>query len=69
MSTMNISGLSYGSYNANGTTSIYGSKYDEKAKNGINPITGQEECETCKNRKYQDGSDEANVSFKSAAHV
>lgn len=69
MSTLNITGLSYGSYNANGTTSIYGSKYDEKAKNGINPITGQEECETCKNRKYQDGSDEANVSFKSAAHV
>ena len=27
------------------------------------------ECETCKNRKYQDGSDEANVSFKSAAHI
>lgn len=26
------------------------------------------ECETCKNRKYQDGSDEM-VSFKSAAHV
>lgn len=27
-----------------------------------------EECQTCKNRKYQDGSDEM-VSFKSAAHV
>ena len=26
------------------------------------------ECETCRNRKYQDGSDE-NVSFKSAAHI
>lgn len=26
------------------------------------------ECETCKNRKYKDGSNE-NVSFKSAAHV
>ena len=26
------------------------------------------ECETCKNRKYQDGSDEM-VSFKSAQHV
>lgn len=25
-------------------------------------------CETCKNRKYQDGSDEM-VSFKSAAHI
>lgn len=31
--------------------------------------TGLEgECQTCKNRKYQDGSDE-NVSFKSAAHI
>lgn len=26
------------------------------------------ECETCNNRKYQDGSDE-NVSFKSATHI
>jgi hypothetical protein len=26
------------------------------------------ECQTCKNRKYQDGSDE-NVSFKAAAHI
>ncbi len=29
---------------------------------------GQEECQTCKNRKYQDGSDEM-VSFKSPQHV
>ncbi len=28
-----------------------------------------EECETCKRRKYQDGSDEQNVSFKNAAHI
>lgn len=27
-----------------------------------------EDCKTCKNRKYQDGSDEM-VSFKSAAHI
>lgn len=27
------------------------------------------DCETCKKRKYQDGSDESNVSFKSAAHI
>jgi hypothetical protein len=26
------------------------------------------ECETCKNRKYQDGSDE-NVSYKAATHI
>ncbi len=27
------------------------------------------ECQTCENRKYQDGSNEADVSFKSASHV
>ncbi len=27
------------------------------------------ECETCKNRKYQDGSDEGDVSFKAATHI
>ena len=27
------------------------------------------ECETCKNRKYQDGSNESDVSFKAAAHI
>ena len=27
------------------------------------------ECRTCKNRKYQDGSDDPGVSFKSAAHI
>ena len=32
-------------------------------------VSSSEECQTCKNRKYVDGSDEANVSFKSAAHV
>ena len=30
--------------------------------------TGQIECETCKNRKYQDGSDEM-VSFKAPGHI
>lgn len=27
------------------------------------------QCETCKERKYQDGSDEGNVSFKTAQHI
>ena len=27
------------------------------------------ECQTCKQRKYQDGSDESNVSFQTAQHV
>ena len=43
-----------------------GEKKDHKGKNGIEDPT--EECQTCKNRKYKDGSDEM-VSFKSAAHI
>ena len=27
------------------------------------------ECQTCKERKYQDGSDEADVSYKAATHI
>lgn len=34
-----------------------------------NDDSKSEECQTCKNRKYVDGSNDANVSFKSAAHV
>ena len=34
----------------------------------IAKMTGRKECETCKNRKYVDGSDEM-VSFKSAAKI
>lgn len=29
----------------------------------------ESECQTCKNRKYQDGSDDAGVSFKSPGHI
>ncbi len=34
----------------------------------IAKMTGKKECQTCKNRKYVDGSDE-NVSFKTAAKI
>lgn len=43
-----------------------GEKKDNKKKYGIEDPA--EECQTCKNRKYKDGSDEM-VSFKSAQHV
>ncbi|MBR1390168.1 MAG: hypothetical protein IJ567_01730 [Lachnospiraceae bacterium] len=39
---------------------------DEQVKAGY--VSSPEECQTCKERKYQDGSDE-NVSFKSAQHI
>lgn len=31
--------------------------------------TGVIECETCRNRQYQDGSNESDVSFKSPGHI
>lgn len=39
---------------------------DEIKKAGYE--SSPKECETCKKRKYQDGSDE-NVSYKSASHI
>ena len=65
----------FGSAAAGGTASA-----DDEKSGGIivNPGESTEvspgrrsspaECETCKNRKYQDGSDEM-VSFKSASHI
>ncbi len=41
---------------------------DPRKVNGTDGPKGATECQTCKNRKYQDGSNE-NVSFKAAAHV
>lgn len=42
--------------------------YDESSITGPGGKSSPAECETCKNRKYQDGSDEM-VSFKSASHI
>ncbi len=63
-----ISNLNYG----------YSNIYAPSSKPVVNPgestrvspgrKSSPAECETCKNRKYQDGSDEM-VSFKSAAHI
>jgi hypothetical protein len=40
---------------------------DEEKKAGRR--SSPEDCETCKNRKYQDGSNESNVSFKAPSHI
>ncbi len=32
-------------------------------------VMEESECQTCKQRKYQDGSDDPGVSFKTAAHI
>lgn len=45
------------------------SEKGEKSQTGrVNRISAPDECQTCKERKYQDGSDE-NVSFKTASHI
>lgn len=69
---------SYGSTSAGYDTGTRTSAASETGKPVQNPgestkvrpgrKSSPAECETCKNRKYQDGSDEM-VSFKSAAHI
>ncbi|MBQ8280495.1 MAG: hypothetical protein IJZ23_11690 [Roseburia sp.] len=54
-------------YVSNQVSPVADYKADEDAKK-IGAASSPEECETCKSRKYQDGSNE-NVSFKSAAHI
>lgn len=35
----------------------------------VQETSGEAECKTCKERKYQDGSDDPGVSFKSPTHI
>lgn len=74
-----LTGYIYGAYAQNMRTGAAGATEDtEKAGAVKNPgestrvapgrKSSPAECQTCKERKYQDGSDE-NVSFKSAQHI
>lgn len=47
----------------------YNDPYGMKEKNGQSESGINQECQTCKNRKYVDGSDESDVSFKSPGHI
>lgn len=47
---------------------VGGKEAEEPKETGFRRKKPGEKCETCENRKYQDGSDE-NVSFKAAAHI
>lgn len=42
---------------------------EENGIEGIMKIVEEGECQTCKERKYQDGSDDPGVSFKTASHI
>ena len=69
---MDITGVGSSSYLYGYGISDSDTKNVTGKENGIGSVDEngkQKECQTCKNRKYVDGSDEANVSFKSAAHV
>lgn len=61
---MTIGTNNYGTFDIYGNSDIYG----EADKKIPGRKSSPEECQTCKNRKYQDGSDEM-VSFKSASHI
>lgn len=60
---------SYGSYGANGADSAdrHSAVPDENVKAGRK--SSPSECETCRQRKYQDGSNEGDVSFKAPGHI
>lgn len=74
MSIIGAVNSGYGAYSAG----AYGPSAASDSKPILNPnestqrapgkLSSPAECETCKNRKYQDGSDEM-VSFKSAQHI
>lgn len=69
---MDITGVGNLSYLYNYGISDSDTRHVTGKENGIGNVDEngkQKECQTCKNRKQVDGSDEANVSFKSAAHV
>ena len=44
-----------------------GTDKDQKVKGGYK--SSPAECQTCKERKYQDGSNESDVSFKAPGHI
>ena len=75
MSIIGAIGSGYAQYRsaaAIGTSAVAGNKPilnpNASTEKAPGRVSSPAECETCKNRKYQDGSDEM-VSFKSAQHI
>ena len=72
MTVGSIGGYGYNNYYNNlniNSDSKSDNKYAVNGDDKKNSKSSPEECETCKNRKYIDGSNEADVSFKSASHI
>lgn len=61
--TIGTIGNAYPAYSTTYTPGIENNKKENPLS-----VSSNEECQTCKNRKYQDGSDEM-VSFKSASRI
>ncbi len=66
--------LFYGAYGENSIPNVADVNKDgaEKAKNqgqNGNGSSDSDECQTCKNRKYQDGSNDPGVSFKTPTRI
>ncbi len=61
-------GLSISGYGSGYSYAGYADSHSERAEKGYHK-SSPEECQTCKNRKYQDGSDENDVSFKAPGHI
>lgn len=66
---MTIGGIagSYGNYNQVNAYAGVGNNSEDAGKK-IGKTSSPQECQTCKERKYQDASNE-NVSFKAATHI
>ena len=41
----------------------------EQSAAGVQGVCGEKECQTCKERKYQDGSDDPGVSYQTPTHI
>lgn len=64
--SMNINPMNNYASNIYNITKYNNEKTDAATSTGkVSPA----ECQTCKNRKYKDGSNESNVSFKSPGHI
>ena len=76
---MGMQGMGYSAYAAGASASVQGAGAAQGGHAIKNPGESTQvqagkkvspaECETCANRKYQDGSDESDVSFQSPTHI
>lgn len=54
---------------AQGQQAVAGQVGSESGVEGVRKAAEEGECQTCEQRKYQDGSDDPGVSFKTASHI